>query len=409
MAVIPKATSSFWSQHHILSNILLVDQWTDFGPWYIILKVLLSAMLALGINLGTQCQDNISATFTAFLVVSPVVSQGLRTGFHVFWAGILGSTFGMISLAIWGLANSPNFPSESLPWLRVPLTMAAATYALFVLNQFGNPPAATTAVFSALYVQLAAVPYPPMSADPIWAQVLVTRILALSTGVLAATVVNILLSGLFYTWIFRNQEFSIERQMLQALPVLLRGDFEGEFIFSSLISRIHDGEAAQQELSWLSCDCGTKTRLAQTNNIRLANYVEALKLYLQLASLYGFSGKCHRRILVPTNGDINWDGVLEEIMQETVVKLSERLGWPPLSSSTLGPTLAEKIFACPVPVLFNAQSTQFKSNLMSDIIQRVMIKRSGSPQDVHPFLQSLLMSLTDVAAQLINLYDSQQM
>jgi hypothetical protein len=393
--LLPQANDPFWQNHHILSNILLVNKWRDFGPWYIVLKVFLSAMLGLAINLGTQCQDNISTAFTSFLVVSPIVSQGLLNGLHILWAGVLGSAFGMISLAVWGLANSTGdaFANDSLPWLRVPLTMAVAAYSLFVLDQFTNPSAVTTAVFSALYVQLAAVPYPPMASDPIWAQVLVTRILALTTGVVAGTVVNVLLSGAFYDWIFKNQSYSTDAKLLDCLPKLLACDFSGEYIFSVLLSRITDAEAAIRELTWVSRMVTCDARLAKRSHVRLTNYVTILKLYLNLASLYGFVGKSFSSTDEVGN-------MVKEILAETTVRLNDILGWSS-GVSTTGISLTDANFSLVHPVASDLPS-KTGNTLVSDVKTKVLAKHGYTELD--PSVHSIMVSLDNLVKQLLSVY-----
>ncbi len=428
--------------------------------------MLITLVLTLAINLGTQCQDHVSSTFTSYLVVSSVVSQGLRTGFHVFWAGILGSLFGMISLAVWGLANAPfgnAFATDALPWLRVPLTMAVATYTLFLLRQFDNPAANTTAVFSALYVQLAAVPYPPMADYPTWAQVLVTRILALSTGVLAATLINVLVSGFFYSSIFRNQQYVVETQLVHALPCLLNVDFAGDYLFTSILGKINDAEAAMQELTWFSCNCtsmpgtilqsvyqGLKTSEANKRDpvwlanqdapilfhatyVRLLNYIYVLKNYLQLSSLYSYTGKCYSRILLePTivNGrEIEWQAFVSAVYLDTLQLLGTTLGWPPMqtdSKNWLNRSLTDKVFRNEegkhvmihkelLVVAGNKDWKGPKNAMVRQICLQVLSEYANNVSEedafslIHPAVQGLIATLDLVVDNLLSVYEFDNM
>ncbi len=457
-----------------------MESWREFGPWYIITKTILAALLAMCINLATHCLDDVSTSFTSFLVVSAVVSQGLKNGFHVLWAGLMGSLLGLISVAVWGLANTPidsnQFPVAALPWLRVPLTMGAAVYFLFLLKQFQNPAAATSAVFSALFVQQAQIAYPPIIGAPTWIQVLVTRILALTTATLAATIINFLISGLFYSNIFRNQQYVAETQLTFALPQLLKSSFDGEFIFGSILGKLGDGHAAMQELKLLSCECwgggrGSMLRAFQAGETpdvyrarlgeakwtkkqlrrisgpfratytQLLNYTWALKCYLQLASIFAFTGKCGKTVKIPptlVNGNvIVWLDVLDDILLKSVTELGRRLGWPPAQSETRkwrGKSLTDRIFRRSVgkrgllmkpPVtdegVLDAETVDTmkpwsgpRTSLVKDVVIRVLSEAVGTGADVgvsatpetlfalvRPTVQNIVMSLDAVVEELL--------
>ncbi len=187
--------------------------------------------LALALDTLSGNPDHVTSTFVAVLSVSPVVLMGLRRSF----AQVVGSLLG----GLWGTAAA----LAGLPLIAgIPAAVGAAILSCFLVG-FGR--GYTVAAFSALFVQ--AVP----RGEPL--ATLEVRLLAVATAVLAAFVVNVLVSSIAYRNIFRRRlryaEATVSKLLVAAAE---RGPLAVRPGFPELAELEAQLDLARSELRWRS-------------------------------------------------------------------------------------------------------------------------------------------------------------
>ena len=200
-----------------------------FRHFFLAGKAAAACAVALLIDGWTGNPDHVSSTFVAVLAVSPVVLMGLRRSFDQ----IVGSGLG-------GLLGAGAMLAGLELGVGIPLAVGLSILASFALG-FGR--GYTVAAFSALFVQ--AVP---------WGDVFSTlevRLLAVTTAVVSAFIVNTVISAAAYESIFRRR-YRLAQAAVSSL--LVRAAEQGPAVvqegFPMLATLEYELDLAIGELRW---------------------------------------------------------------------------------------------------------------------------------------------------------------
>lgn len=165
------------------------------SPGFVAAKAGLASGVALAACALVGNEDHVSAAFVAVVCVSPTVLIGFRRAFSQLLGSALGGAFGASSLQL-------GIPAD----VGIPLAVTGSVYAAF---RAGLGQSWVVAAFTALFVQ--AVP------RGVPTHTLAVRMEAVGIAVLAATLVNLVVSGWSYRTLFDKRLTRLEAYVHEVL------------------------------------------------------------------------------------------------------------------------------------------------------------------------------------------------
>ncbi|KAL0240997.1 hypothetical protein GEMRC1_006233 [Eukaryota sp. GEM-RC1] len=188
------------------------------SPLFLTLKTGFATAVALLIDMLIRNPDHVTSTFLAVLTTSPSVSLGLARGIESYYAATVGAVFGFFPLLF-----------RFSPILAVPLSVPPSVLVMVLTGYeylFG------VAAFSALYVSLVEFDNPYNT--------LFVRFKSISSGVLAASLINILISAWQYKKIFSRKIEIVRSNIINNLEMILTISRENPLGASPLFAQIED-------------------------------------------------------------------------------------------------------------------------------------------------------------------------
>ncbi|ELR19793.1 uncharacterized protein ACA1_201610 [Acanthamoeba castellanii str. Neff] len=194
-------------------------------------NVALASALVLLVNMVTRNPDTLSSVFVSYLCISPLTRAGFTMSNNLFLSNLIGTVIGTL---VTGVVYVEPGADEQLLWIKVPLAVSITLYALLVVRRY-SPGDISGGLFSALFIQVKTFEYEPIEDYiedlplPIvtpqrhtkWQRhevvsTLVVRIIALSTSVVCASLVNFLVSGGAIDRIFKARLYFTEKMIQKA-------------------------------------------------------------------------------------------------------------------------------------------------------------------------------------------------
>lgn len=220
------------------------------SPGFVAVKAGLASGLALATCALVGNEDHVSAAFVAVVCVSPTVMIGFRRAASQLVGSALGGLFGTLAL----LAR--------LEVVGIPVAVAASVYAAL---RGGLGTGWVVAAFTALFVQAVPRGVPTYT--------LGVRMEAVVLAVVAATAVNLLVSGWSYRTIFEKRLATLEAYVPKVLDhAASAGEAAYAPAFTVLAALDDELGHAVEELAWRrSADLGpvrlVRTRLASLRHL----------------------------------------------------------------------------------------------------------------------------------------------
>ncbi|KAL0209703.1 hypothetical protein RCL1_008541 [Eukaryota sp. TZLM3-RCL] len=217
------------------------------SPVFLSAKTGLATALALLIDALIRNPDHVTSTFLSIVCTSPSISLGLARGIESLAAAAIGAIFGYIVLVL------------DLPiMLSVPLSVA---FAVLVIVLIGKEHLFPIAGFSALFVSLIVYDNP--------LNTLFVRGKAISSGIIAASVVNTIVSAPQYRSIYDRKMQIVRDNVMGGLGLAHRLSIENPLACTPLFTLIEDFALTLKRASFEAkylCSSGIVEHL---NNIAL--------------------------------------------------------------------------------------------------------------------------------------------
>ena len=265
----------------VANFLLLRHLWRSHGPFYVCAKVFVATILIIVCDRHiTRNPDSISSVFNAVLFVAPVTLRGLTTALNIYVAAIFGGVLGTIGNIL--------IPDPITTFYRVPLALAFTYYFFCLAGKQDDVAALTSAYFSALFVQLLLLPYPPL--EPVisfahwpWVHTLIIRGLSIFTALIFVTLTNFVFSGLFYKRIFRKRIRNLQGVMPDMLLSIAQdpNPLRVSTANALLVDLLQDLDTAMIERSFLH-------RNADVGVLEKDKFIA--HLYFKLLNLFTFMG-----------------------------------------------------------------------------------------------------------------------
>lgn len=234
-----------------LDRLLLRNVLRPNAPIADILKVALASALVLLVNMVTRNPDTLSSVFVSYLCISPLTRAGFTMSNNLFLSNLIGTVIGTL---VTGVVYVEPGADEQLLWIKVPLAVSITLYALLVVRRY-SPGDISGGLFSALFIQVKTFEYEPIE-DYIEdlprhevVSTLVVRIIALSTSVVCASLVNFLVSGGAIDRIFKARLYFTEKMIQKAFSSIsvVPTSFIAQESFRQTVALIEDAKNAKRE------------------------------------------------------------------------------------------------------------------------------------------------------------------
>ncbi|KAL0219846.1 hypothetical protein P9112_005499 [Eukaryota sp. TZLM1-RC] len=188
------------------------------SPFYLSVKTGLASALALLIDMLIRNEDHVTSTFVSVLSTSPSVSLGLVRGAETMFAASIGGVFGFIGLVF-------AFP----PMLNIPLSVPLSVLVMVIT---GYEQLFAISAFSALFVSLIVYGSP--------LNTLFMRFKSISSGILAAAIVNVAVSAWQYQHIYTRKMQIVKQNVMDNLEMVYKVSRENPLAAGYLFTLIDE-------------------------------------------------------------------------------------------------------------------------------------------------------------------------
>lgn len=164
---------------------------------------------------------------------------------RILFAAMVGSAIGILCSIIFGLSTFLD---------RLPVAMFVTMYFLYLMGFQNNIGMITSGQFSSLFVQIVPIWWDDLhlneSNHHIWLSTFTVRVVALTTGAVCATLVNVIVSGPFFNRIIVYRMKFLNQITFQFLHPLVQDPYNPGIRsqFSMLLTSLYDVDSARQDI-----------------------------------------------------------------------------------------------------------------------------------------------------------------